>query len=181
MPKRIIAAFVAMTLLASCAPRSRAGAGVMLAGGAVTALVGGAALVDLSGPGDDTDGNGRDDFRENEIACALGGCALALAIAAAGVVMIISGATGLADNRAEPLPTLVAAPPMPSQAIKYRILPPLPTQECDAETLRLAQQARALAQMGQCLPAMKVVGLLNARDPDYAYALAASAALSPCS
>lgn len=181
MPKRIVAAMVAITLLASCAPRSRTGAGVMLAGGAVTALVGAATLADLSGPGEDTDGNGRDDFPENDIACALGGCALALAIAAVGVVMIISGATGLADNRPEPLPQLGAAPPIPPQSITPRILPPLPTQECDAETLRLAQQARSLAQLGQCAPAMKVVALLNARDPNYAYALAASAALTPCS
>jgi hypothetical protein len=180
MSKRFAAAIVSVSLLASCAPKTRAGSGAMLAGGAATVVLGGASLASLKSTGNDTNGNGRDDFPENDIACAIGGCAIAIAILAAGVIMMISGATGLADDAATEQPRLNLAPPAPPFAINARILPPLPTLQCDAETLRLAQQARALAQLGHCEAAQKLAVLLNARDSEYAAALAGSTALYPC-
>ena len=186
MYQRIAATFVVLTLSASCAPKTRAGAGAMLAGGGALAFIGGATLADLSGPGNDSDGNGRDDFPEKDLACAMGGCALGLVVLTAGVVMMISAGVKLSESSPEAPPSQLnlkpAAQAAPAfAAIEPRILPPLPVVACDAETLRMAQQARALAHRGLCEPAHKVMSLMSQRDPVYASHMKVSAALQPCS
>lgn len=173
----------------ACVPKSRAGATTATVGGAVLAVLGTAMLVDLKSPGDDTDGNGVDDFPENEIACALGGCAVAALLIASGLALGIGGIAAfnqLDDGGDEPaaaeVPVARAAAPSaaPLPTLDPRIVAPLPELPADAETIRLAQQARSAARDGHCEAASLVVERIGRHDPAYARALASGPALARC-
>ena len=138
-------------------------------------------MVDLQGPGVDSDGDGRDEFPDKDLACALGGCLTSVLLMAAGAALMVSGGMGLAR---EEYPA--AAPqhyaPAPTQHVRpiTRIALPLPLIACDQETLRLAQQARALTQLGHCDAAHQATALIRKRNLSYYDALVVSPALSSC-
>jgi hypothetical protein len=163
-----------------CAPRSRTGATAAAIGGGAAALAGAALLFSLKQPGNDSDGNGVDDFPENDIACALGGCLIAVALIAAGAVMGVTGVIAM-NQAAAPVP--IAGPGKPPEALGHldvRLVAPLPEMPCDDETLRLARQARSAARRGHCDAAMTVVEHIRERDAAYADALIGSRALARC-
>lgn len=177
----LLAALVS-SQIAGCAPRTRAGATIATVGGSAMTIAGTAMLVDLKSPGDDTDGNGVDDFPENDIACALGGCLLAVGLIVAGVVLGGSGLVALSqpDPAEQVAPVVVAAPAPPSAQLDIRLVAPLPEVATDDQTLRMAQQARGAAYRGDCQAAWLTVDHIRLRDPRYAQALTGSTALARC-
>lgn len=183
--RKIIATLIALSI-AGCVPRTKVGSAATLLGGAAMAVVGGVLLADLKSPGNDTNGNGVDDFPENDIACALGGCAAAIGMLAAGVGMAIVGGIGLADSgEKDEVPIILTPPPdaapgtLPSR-LDTRLVTPLPEVPCDRMTLQLAVQARTAARRGDCAVARTMVEHVRERDAVYGIALAESSALGRC-
>lgn len=178
---RVALAALALAAAPACASHPRAGASAMTVGGGVLAASGGLLLADLRSPGQDTDGNGVDDFPENDILCAVGGCLLAGTMLAVGVSLVVFGVIRLAQTAPPAAPPLVFGPGAPRVGeLDLRIAAPLPELPCDALTLRLARRARALASGGHCSAAHRVVGEIGRRDPVYADALIDSPALARC-
>ena len=175
-------ALIAACLATACVPKTRTGATATTIAGATLATVGAFMLADLNGPGDDTDGDGVDEFPDNDIACALGGCAIAGMMLAAGLVTAIVGVAGLASTPEVPIgPDIQIGQRVAYRAvIDPRILAPLPEIPADAETIRLAQQARGAARHGQCDAAAAVTERIRDRHPRYAAALETGPALAPC-
>jgi len=159
---------------------------VAAVGGTAAAIAGGAMLIALTGPGDDSDNNGVDDFSENDLACALGGCVLAGMLVVTGLVTAGIGFVSLArDDAAPPAPPLAPAPPAggpPGETaeVDIRLVAPLPEMPCDAMTLQFAKQARAAARRGACDIARMITRRIAERDPRYAAALRTSPALARC-
>ncbi len=144
-------------------------------------------LISLKSPGNDSDNNGVDDFPENDIACALGGCLLAASMVIAGLVTTGIGFVTLsrADAAPAPLPPLPpppspSGPPGETAEIDLRLVAPLPEMPCDAMTLQFAKQARAAARRGACDIARMIARRIAERDRRYAHALRASPALARC-
>lgn len=164
--------------------RSRTTATMATVGGAGLMIAGGVLLAPYAGPGEDTDGNGRDDFPEKDLACAFGGCFPGMGLLALGAALATSGAAYLATAPREvppappPLPQETAAP-LPG-AVDVRLVAALPDRACDGMTLQLARQTRALVRRGHCDAARLTVSHIRARDPAYAEALVASAAFAGC-
>jgi hypothetical protein len=185
MERSALAILVAAScLVTACVPKSRAGATATTVAGAAMAVAGGMMLADLSGPGEDTDGNGRDDFNENVFACIFG-CPIAAALLAAGAGLAAMGLVGLgraAETEAPPDVRVAMPPAIPTAvaSIDPRIVAPLPELAADAETIRLAQQARGAVRDGHCDAARLVVDRIWSRHPEYARALATGPVLAPC-
>ena len=180
----LLLAALLSTQIIGCAPRTRAGSTVAAIGGAAIAVTGTAMLVDLKSPGNDTNGNGVDDFPENDIACALGGCLIAIGLIAAGLILGGSGLVGLAES-AEPqpapaVPVTAATPPPETAQLDIRLIAPLPEVATDDQTLQMAKQARAAARGGDCDAAWLTVAHIHQRDSRYGNALVASSVLAPC-
>jgi len=166
-----------------CVPQTRRGSTLTTIAGGALAVSGGLMLARLHGPGEDSDHDGIDEFPDNEIECAFGGCAAATVMLVAGVVTGLVGLAGLATLPDEPAPGswLVTPPPPP---VDYAQLVPLadslPERACDEKTLGLAKQARNLARNGYCDGALAIVDRIAEHDGDYAFALRSSAALGSC-
>jgi hypothetical protein len=157
--------------------KTRGESTVTTVGGITMAVAGGAMLTSLHGPGQDSNGNGVDEFPDNEIACALGGCTIATTLLITGVVMAVVGLATLNTNEA-PSPTPAPAPAV--VAVAPVRTPSLPEVASDQWTIGLAQQARNLAQDGHCDGALVVVGRIASHDATYATALEGSPALASC-
>lgn len=168
---------------AGCVPETSAGSTAAAVGGTALAIAGTAMLVDLKSPGNDTDGNGVDDFPENDIACAIGGCAIATTMLVGGLALAVAGFVGLGREDAPlPIPPPMPAGERPGEAapIDVRLVAPLPEVPVDQTTLQLAKQARSAARQGDCDTARLITRHIADRDPRYAGALAASPALARC-
>ena len=171
-----------------CTSQSRTVGTAAMVGGTAAAIAGGALFMELKSPGDDSDGNGVDDFPENDIACAIGGCLLAIGLVAAGLATAGAGVAVLARGDDPPPPPLLplpvtpppSGPPGETAEIDLRLVAPLPNVPCDAMTLQFAKQARRAARRGDCDIARMITRRIAERDRQYAAALRTSPALARC-
>lgn len=166
----------------ACVPTKGGGIATAVGGAAMT-VAGGAMMADLNGPGDDTDGDGVDEFKDKDLECALGGCAIAGLMLLGGLVLLATGvvvATTAEEEPPAPAIPLAAPPPPEVSQVDTRIVASLPEVPCDAETLRLAKQARSAAREGQCDVAVLITAKIAQRDEAYAGALLEAPALQRC-
>jgi len=186
-----------LAALASACTMPRNGATLLMASGAALSL-GGMAKVADSDVDSDLDGVNENPLNDDWDA-AFGGTLLVLT----GVALIVAGATSRAPVEATssavatpvrarpasvtwtpdvmpfdyvpggaPLTTVETPPPPPRAS-----LPEVATTDV---VLRMAQQARAAVERGNCEAAWSTWAAVNARDARYAEALAAGAVFAPC-
>lgn len=166
------------TLTTACTlPRSTRAVAVV--SGAAISLTGMALVADRD-VAVDSDGNGVNDTPFNDNWDDLDDKLAGVALVGLGLALIVAGATARepVEGHAAPLapswqPTTVTWAP----GLVRATLPEIAT---DAVVLRMAQQARAAVERGECDAAWSTWGAIDARDPRYAAALASGPVLAPC-
>lgn len=181
--KRLAVTLGLLIAIVSTGCFNRQAAPVGLAAGSLLAIAGGAMLLDVSGPGRDTDRDGVDEFPDQELACLLI-CPIGTGMLILGGAMVVTGAIALNQDEPSPPPApLPQARPTISSEVAQLDLPfsdTLPELPCDAQTLQLAKQARNAARHGECEHATLITAQIRARDTRYADGLVASPALASC-
>ena len=157
----------------------------MAAAGAALAIAGTAvALSAQLGEGEDTDGDGIDEFPDHELSCAffLGTCFLETAVGATLASWGI-GMLAVSVTTSEPLPPLTpfgAASPSPMADVTPSSQRPIPLLHADRQTVQLAKQARGHAMGGRCELARMAAMQVKARDPAYFNAMVQSGVVAGC-
>lgn len=163
-----------LTVAGCIAPKNKTTSTVLLGTGLTLAVVGVAVYASSqAGPGEDTDGNGIDEFPDQELSCLVIGspCTTGLLLAFAGLGVASSGVIGL---------TASAEPPRPLPARAVDETYQLPSRATDAVTLRMAQQARIAAVAGRCDAAQRTLDTIRSRDTTYYVALTQTSLMAPC-
>jgi hypothetical protein len=161
--------------------KSRASRTTAIISGAAIAAAGVAVMVSASGPGEDTDGDGRDEFPDKAIGCLLL-CPLGITLIGGGTGLVVAGV--LSETEDAPRSPYFAAPPPAPTTAELRVPPsvqrPLPELSTDPVTIGLAKQARAAAMAGNCATVREVLVEIERRDARYHAALAASNVVDGC-
>jgi predicted dienelactone hydrolase len=174
------------TLTTACT-MSRPARVATIASGAAIAVVG-AAMTSTAGVDADNNGYNEDPLDDNWDA-AFGGVALV----GLGVLVVVAGAVAhdppeavIVDETSRRPSSVTWTPDVrpyndvPGMAPGMTPRASLPEVATDDVVLRMAQQARAAVERGNCAAAWSTWDAMNARDERYAAAIAAGPVFAPC-
>lgn len=198
--KAAAATLAVLALLTTACTMSRGARTASIVSGAAVAL-GGMAITADADVGVDSDNNGVNDNPLNDnydnVDDQLGG----LVLVGLGMALIVAVAVAdepveasIEHDRTSRRPASVTWTPdvmpygwvpgaAPGMSVEAPMPPPragLPEVATDDVTLRMAQQARAAVERGNCDAAWSTWSVMNARDARYASALAASPVFASC-
>ena len=178
----VIATLLAFTATASGCFRTRASRTTAIVSGVAIAAAGVAIMASASGPGEDTNGNGVDEFPDKAIECLLV-CPLGIMLIGGGTGLAVAGVLSETEEEPPRSPYFVAPQPAPTVAdlrVPASVQRPLPEVATDAVTLGLAKQARAAAIASNCGIVREVLVDIERRDARYHGALVASTVIDGC-